>query len=95
MQQRPQFTLDGSTIDSEADLHRALAGLLGFFDGYGQNLDALWDVLEDEELRRVKGPIEVVWENAGSFARRHPDYFVSVQRLFAETHQPVSLLVAF
>lgn len=42
----------------------------------------------------MKGPVEIVWQHASAFAERHPDYFVSVQRLFAETQEPVSLLVA-
>jgi RNAse (barnase) inhibitor barstar len=92
--QRPQLVLDGAGIDSEADLHRALTELLGLPEWYGQNLDALWDVLEDEDLRQVKGPVELLWREAGAFAHGHPDYFLKVQRLFAETHE-VSLLVAF
>jgi RNAse (barnase) inhibitor barstar len=75
-------------------LHRELAGLLGLFDGYGRNLDALWDVLEDDDLRRVKGGVEIVWRDASTFARSHPDYFIKVQRLFAESAQPISLLIA-
>ena len=95
MPPREQLIIDGATIESEADLHRALADRLGFFDGYGHNLDALWDVLEDDDLRQVKGSVEIVWEGCALFAQRHPDYFLRVQRLFAETREPLSLLVAF
>ena len=93
MLRRAQLVLDGRAIDSEASLHRALADLLGFFEGYGHNLDALWDVLEDDALRRVKDPVEIVWQDAASFAQRHPDYFVEVQTLFEETQGAVSLRV--
>lgn len=91
---RPQLVLDGADVESEADLHRALAELFGLPEWYGHNLDALWDVLEDDDLRQVKGPVEVLWQHAGAFARQQPDYFLKVQQLFAETPEPVSLLVA-
>jgi RNAse (barnase) inhibitor barstar len=65
----PRLLLDGSSIESETDLHSALADLLGFFDGYGRNLDALRDVLADEDLREVKGPVEVLWTHGAKFAK--------------------------
>ena len=91
---RRQLILDGSAIRTEDDLHRALAELLGFFNGYGRNLDALWDVLGDDDLREVRGEVEVLWRSAATFAQHHPDYFASVERLFAETKEPISLLVS-
>ena len=94
MSRSPRLLLDGSSIESETDLHSALADLLGFFDGYGRNLDALRDVLADEDLREVKGPVEVLWTHGAKFAKDHPDCYIKVRRLFAEAPGPIRLIVA-
>ncbi|GAA3473073.1 barstar family protein [Nonomuraea roseola] len=49
--------VDGRRVSSEADLHRRLAGPLGFGPYYGNNLAALWDRLTTD----VERPVEVVW----------------------------------
>lgn len=37
--------LDGSKINSKEDFHKQIAELLDFGPYYGENLDALWDVM--------------------------------------------------
>ncbi len=37
--------LDGSKINSENDFHKLMAELLDFGSFYGENLDALWDMM--------------------------------------------------
>ncbi|MFD1244955.1 barstar family protein [Paralysiella testudinis] len=40
--------LDGESIQTKADFHKKIGDLLNaknFIDGYGYNLDALWDIL--------------------------------------------------
>ncbi|XVV39309.1 barstar family protein [Streptomyces sp. CA-100214] len=54
-----RVTIDGSLIQSESDLHDALARELDFGPFYGRNLDALWDRLSTD----VERPIEILWEN--------------------------------
>ncbi|MGW9436904.1 barstar family protein [Streptomyces sp. NPDC055607] len=51
--------IDGARIHSQADLHRALAGMLDFGPYYGANLSALWDRLTTD----VERPVEVIWHN--------------------------------
>lgn len=38
-------TIDGDEVDSEYDFHRAIANALDFGAYYGNNTDALWDML--------------------------------------------------
>jgi ribonuclease inhibitor len=54
-----RIIIDGSLIQSESDLHDALARELDFGPYYGRNLDALWDRLSTD----VERPIELLWEN--------------------------------
>lgn len=37
--------IDGSLINSELDFHKAISMVLNFGPCYGNNLDALWDML--------------------------------------------------
>lgn len=57
--------LDGARILSNADLHAAFAAVLSPEDGYGNNLDALHDVLTD----RIE-PLGIVIVNEASL-REH------------------------
>lgn len=42
-----EFRLDGSTIKTEDDFFKAIASSLSFPDYFGENLDALYDCLND------------------------------------------------
>jgi RNAse (barnase) inhibitor barstar len=59
-----RYVLEGSRARLEGDLHAELQRLLGFFTGYGYNLDALWDVLTDDGLREAKGLFEILWKDS-------------------------------
>lgn len=50
-----EIKIDCSTIDTKADFHAALAFNLSFPDYYGNNLDALYDCLEEigEDTRLI------------------------------------------
>lgn len=37
--------IDGKNINSESDFHKKISQLLDFGPFYGENLDALWDML--------------------------------------------------
>jgi ribonuclease inhibitor len=52
--------IDGSTIHTEADIHRLLASQLGFPPYYGNNVHALWDCLTVD----VERPVDVLWINS-------------------------------
>jgi RNAse (barnase) inhibitor barstar len=60
------IVLDGKRIASAADVYRALAPAIRFPRHFGENPDALWDVLSE------RGPIDlsVTWRDAACSARR-------------------------
>ena len=86
--------LRGERISSREDLLDALGDALGVFDQYGRNLDALWDCLEDPDLRRVKGPAEIHWTDWRRYQRDDPEGFEKVIAQFEETAAPLSLRLA-
>ena len=49
--------LDGNRIHSERACHETLARALGVERGYGNNLDALWDLLSAS----VERPLQLTW----------------------------------
>jgi ribonuclease inhibitor len=63
-------TIDGALMGSEQDFHLAISAALRFPQYYGQNLDALWDVMAD-----VERPIRLVWRNAEGARPAMPDRF--------------------
>lgn len=50
----------GETLGSLEEVYRQLDAQLAFPRYFGNNLDALWDVLSTD----VEGPFEIVWNNA-------------------------------
>jgi ribonuclease inhibitor len=52
--------LQGKSIRSLEEFYDEIARKLRFPDYFGQNLDALWDVLTTD----VKGPVELAWEDS-------------------------------
>ncbi|WP_375177785.1 barstar family protein [Marinobacter mobilis] len=55
-----RVVINGSEIRSEADFHKKIAEAMGFPSYYGENLDALWDILSTD----IERPVTLVWENA-------------------------------
>ncbi len=52
-----EIKLNGKIILTEYDFHNQIAKLLKLEEYYGNNLDALWDVLTTD----VERPINLVW----------------------------------
>jgi len=85
-----EYILDGWRTCSEESFHREIRVLLGFFEGYGANLDALWDVLTDDELRSAPRPFELVWRNSAR-ARTSLPRFETIIGIFRDAGIPVRL----
>lgn len=62
-----QITINGKETNTEDDFHDYLISLPFFPGFYGQNLDALWDILTG----MIDGPIKITWN----------DYSLSRQKL--------------
>ena len=77
-----RYRIDGAAIGSESDFHNEVADALGVFDGYGANLDALWDVLcDDSGLKWAQEPFQVLWLNSQR-SRQTLERFQSIVELF-------------
>jgi len=61
-----EVLLDGNSISTEMDVHRALSDALDFGSYYGFNLAALWDRLSTD----VERPIVVRWVNSVESRKR-------------------------
>jgi len=54
------ITIDGNDLNSERDFHIALSNLLDFGAYYGNNTDALWDMLSSG----MGGGVVLHWKNS-------------------------------
>ena len=52
--------IDGDTLETASDFHRAFTSALGIESFYGENLHALWDVLSAS----VERPVTLTWKNS-------------------------------
>jgi ribonuclease inhibitor len=56
-----EILIDGDTIETANDFHRAFSSALGIESFYGENLHALWDVLSAS----IERPVTLTWKRAG------------------------------
>lgn len=52
--------LDGLSISTEQELHKQISSSFSVTQHYGNNLNALWDLLSTDAER----PIELIWINS-------------------------------
>lgn len=71
--------VDGHRTPSKATFLAAAGRALRFPETYGQNLDALADLLDD-----LPAPTVLLWEGWGVLARDEPRTFSAVAQIFAE-----------
>jgi len=55
-----EILIDGKTIRTERDFHRAFSSATGIGNFYGENLHALWDVLS----AGVERPVTLIWKQS-------------------------------
>lgn len=80
-----KLILDGNAIKSEGDFHDAIdraARAVGF-EGYGRNLDALWDVI----TAILPLPVDVQWLNADVCRDALGDRFQRIASVFRDAEQ--------
>ncbi|MEG0184939.1 MAG: barstar family protein [Stenotrophomonas sp.] len=70
--------LDGVEIGHERDFHRQLAALLRVEQFYGNNLDALWDLLSASAER----PLHVIWNDHQDSAQAMGPRFMQIIDVF-------------
>jgi len=75
-----KIILDGSKITSKKILHNMLKTELKLPDYYGENLDALWDVLSEE----MEDPLVIIWQDFSVSKKYLGDYAEKVIELFED-----------
>lgn len=55
-----EILIDGDTLETASDFHRAFAFALGIESFYGENLHALWDVLSAS----IERPVTLTWKRS-------------------------------
>lgn len=71
--------VDGVTAQTKAEFLAAVGRALQFPDTYGQNLDALADLLDD-----LPGPTVLLWDAWNLLAVTEPRTFATLVRLFGD-----------
>ena len=78
-----EIILDGTSIKTEPDFHKAMSDLLDFGPYYGRNLDALKDRLGND----VERPVKITWINSSYSKSCLGDYFNKIIQIFEQTKQ--------
>ncbi|ASN85570.1 barnase inhibitor [Pectobacterium versatile] len=78
-----EVILDGSSIETESDFHKAMSDLLDFGPYYGRNLDALRDRLSND----VERPVKIIWMNSSYSKSCLGDCFNKIVQIFEQTKQ--------
>lgn len=77
------YVLNESRFGSVSEFYDAVSETFGFFDGFGCNLDALFDCLDDESgLANFEKPCRIVW-NACEPSSLPSDFRESVFEVFS------------
>jgi ribonuclease inhibitor len=80
--------LDGLSISSEQDFHKRIASAFSVAQYYGNNLNALWDLLSTD----VERPVEIVWKNSKESEQSMGETFKKIISIFERTkNQDISL----
>lgn len=78
-----EVILDGASIETELDFHKAISELLDFGPYYGRNLDALRDRLSND----VERPVKIAWVNSNYSKSCLGKYFNEIVKIFEQTKQ--------
>ncbi|OSN00990.1 barnase inhibitor [Lonsdalea britannica] len=78
-----EIILDGASIETEPDFHKAMSDLLDFGPYYGRNLDALRDRLSND----VERPVKIIWINSSYSKSCLGDCFNKIVQIFEQTKQ--------
>lgn len=77
------IVLDGLTILSEQEFHEKIAIAFSVTVFYGNNLNALWDLLS----AGVERPIDLIWKDSESSQKYMGDSYSKIINVFERTKQ--------
>lgn len=72
-----QLEIIGSKIYTEQDFHNQISKIFSIQDYYGNNLDALWNLLSTN----VERPITLVWEDAMFSKNQLKSIFIEIVKV--------------
>jgi len=75
--------INGAEIRTPAEFHTAIARALPFPEGYGRNLDALWDVI----TAMLERPLTLVWKNSGVSKEAMPVEYQRIVQVLKDAEQ--------
>ncbi|MBN6774824.1 barstar family protein [Pseudomonas granadensis] len=80
--------LDGLSILNEQDFHKRIASAFSVSQYYGNNLNALWDLLSTN----VERPINIEWRNSRDSKQNLGETYEKIIAIFERTkNQDISL----
>ncbi|MCR8932919.1 MULTISPECIES: barstar family protein [unclassified Pseudomonas] len=83
-----KIELDGLSILNEQDFHKRIASAFSVSQYYGNNLNALWDLLSTN----VERPINIVWRNSRDSKQNLGETYEKIIAIFERTkNQDISL----
>ncbi len=82
-----ELRLNGGQLTDRQQLHEAIAQQLRLPDYYGENLDALWDILSS-----WNEPLQIVVEDSGRLIGGLGSYGEAVLQLFQEAEAENSVI---
>ncbi len=77
-----EVIIDGSQLNKQKELHETIARQLELPDYYGENLDALWDVLTEQTA-----PMKITIRHGERFLRQLGAYGETVLELLQEAEE--------
>ena len=80
---KKQCIIDGQKVHSMESFYGELKRQLSFPSHFGNNLDALWDVLTTD----IEGPIRIIWNGAETSRRTMGNDFELVVELLQQVSQ--------
>lgn len=79
-----QLEIIGSKIYTEQDFHNQISKIFSIQDYYGNNLDALWDLLSTN----VERPITLVWKDAMFSKNQLENIFIEIVNVLPSVPNP-------
>lgn len=85
-----QFLINGATMTSKKEMYQQLNRLFSFPPYFGNNLDALWDVLNETDE-----PTEIHFEHTNTLLKKMEGYGEKLLKLFRQLEKSNSNVTVY
>ena len=83
-----QLEIIGSKIYTEQDFHNQISKIFSIQDYYGNNLDALWDLLSTN----VERPITLVWKDTMFSKNQLKSIFIEIVKVLERVRNKMRIM---